>query len=264
MAECPDCGDTFKNEHGMKVHRSRVHRSGSVELECEHCGDDFEVKRARKDTARFCSQECMGAWRAKNKSGENSPLWKDITAECAQCGDEFQTTNHDNERCERRFCSKDCYSQWMSENQHGENHHQYDRVTLECEECGSPFNVIPAVAEYRRNCSQECRTKQMKREYSGENHPQYQGGHVEWRGPNWIDQREKALERDDYQCRRCGRDSDDIGRNPHVHHRLKIRFFKERYDEPEWYELGNDLENLITLCPTCHRTFENMPVQPEA
>ncbi|UBF23467.1 HNH endonuclease [Halorubrum tailed virus 28] len=264
MPSCPDCDFETDTEHGLNIHRSKTHRSGKVDLECEWCGSDFTVKRARRDTARFCSSTCQGKYKSEHESGENSKLHDRIETECTQCGDPMKITHSTAERNENTFCSKSCYSEWMSENQHGEAHHQYDRVTKRCEQCGDGFDVRPSVADLRRHCSQECASAWRSEAWNGEDHPSYNGGHEEYRGPNWQEQREKALERDGHKCRRCGRGENAIGKSPHVHHRLPIRFFKEKYDDDRWYELGNDLENLITLCPRCHRLFEVLPVQPEA
>jgi hypothetical protein len=70
---------------------------------------------------------------------------------------------------------------------------------------------------------------------------------------NWLTQRAKALERDDWQCRVCGM-SDDAHRDVHgrgleVHHRKKARTFDD-LDE------ANRLANLVTLCRRCHREVE--------
>ena len=71
-------------------------------------------------------------------------------------------------------------------------------------------------------------------------------------GPNWQAQREKALERDGYRCRTCGAVEDPL----HVHH---VRPFREYGYVPgrnRNYLEANRLENLVTLCPSCHRRAE--------
>lgn len=71
-------------------------------------------------------------------------------------------------------------------------------------------------------------------------------------GPNWQTQRRLVLERDGARCRTCGASGEVL----HVHH---IRPFRE-YDyvrgQNENYRIANQLENLITLCPSCHRRAE--------
>lgn len=71
-------------------------------------------------------------------------------------------------------------------------------------------------------------------------------------GPNWQEQRQQALARDQRRCRTCGAG----GALLHVHH---IRPFREYGYVPgsnENYRQANQLDNLITLCPSCHRRAE--------
>ncbi|MGB9800111.1 MAG: DEAD/DEAH box helicase [Thermanaerothrix sp.] len=66
-------------------------------------------------------------------------------------------------------------------------------------------------------------------------------------GPNWEQQRQLARARDHYTCQQCG--ARENGNAFHVHHRVPFR----RFSSPEE---ANRLENLITLCPRCHRRLE--------
>ncbi len=73
-------------------------------------------------------------------------------------------------------------------------------------------------------------------------------------GPNWQGQRRLALERDGRRCRTCGASGDEI--TLHIHH---IRPFREYGYVPgtnDNYRLANQLDNLVTLCPSCHRRAE--------
>ncbi len=66
-------------------------------------------------------------------------------------------------------------------------------------------------------------------------------------GPNWIVQRDRARERDHFQCQNCG--TPENGRAHPVHHKIPFRAFTS-------YEQANSLENLATLCPICHQRAE--------
>ncbi len=66
-------------------------------------------------------------------------------------------------------------------------------------------------------------------------------------GPNWRQQRDQARARDEYRCQVCGLPESD--RAHHVHHKTPFRSFTS-------YEQANQLSNLITLCPSCHRRVE--------
>ncbi len=87
----------------------------------------------------------------------------------------------------------------------------------------------------------------------GELHHRWKGGVDEYYGDNWAEQRRKVLQRDNYECQRCGitqsehRSQNDIGLD--VHHRQPIRTFQSP-------ENANTLDNLVTLCRSCHNTIE--------
>jgi DEAD/DEAH box helicase domain-containing protein len=66
-------------------------------------------------------------------------------------------------------------------------------------------------------------------------------------GANWQTQRRLALLRDNFTCKVCG--SPERGRPHHVHHKKAFRTFTS-------YEDANLLDNLITLCPNCHKRVE--------
>jgi len=74
-------------------------------------------------------------------------------------------------------------------------------------------------------------------------------------GPNWALQRDRARARDGYRCRRCGA-PERPGRQHDVHHLRPFREFGYVPGENEAYLQANRLENLITLCPACHRLAE--------
>ena len=69
------------------------------------------------------------------------------------------------------------------------------------------------------------------------------------RGANWAEQSDRARERDEYACRICGQSEEDLGRQLDVHHKIPYRNFKSNVE-------ANRLENLITVCPSCHAKIE--------
>ncbi len=66
-------------------------------------------------------------------------------------------------------------------------------------------------------------------------------------GADWPHLRELVRARDDYRCQICG--TPESGRAFHVHHIQPFRSFADPRE-------ANRLENLITLCPACHRRTE--------
>jgi DEAD/DEAH box helicase domain-containing protein len=74
-------------------------------------------------------------------------------------------------------------------------------------------------------------------------------------GPNWSVQRDAARARDRYVCRNCGAPERE-GRQHDVHHVTPFRAFGYVPGVNDLYQLANQLNNLITLCPACHRRVE--------
>ncbi len=67
-------------------------------------------------------------------------------------------------------------------------------------------------------------------------------------GPGWDRLRQLVRRRDGFLCQVCG--TPEMGRAHDVHHKIPFRTFTSA-------EQANRLENLITLCPTCHQRVES-------
>ncbi|SFK67562.1 HNH endonuclease [Halogranum rubrum] len=78
-------------------------------------------------------------------------------------------------------------------------------------------------------------------------------GHLDY-GSNWERQRQKTLERDNYECQHCGltnaEHEAEWNQGLHIHHRVKRRKFDDHRN-------ANRLENLVTLCRDCHYDAES-------
>ncbi len=66
-------------------------------------------------------------------------------------------------------------------------------------------------------------------------------------GPDWVAIRARVRARDGYRCQGCG--VHEAGMEHHVHHRIPFRTFAS-------HKQANQLDNLVTLCPICHRRAE--------
>jgi len=75
------------------------------------------------------------------------------------------------------------------------------------------------------------------------------------RGPNWAEQRDKARQRDNFCCQHCSA-PERPGRQHDVHHLRPFREFGYMPGQNTRHLEANRLENLITLCPACHRRAE--------
>jgi hypothetical protein len=92
----------------------------------------------------------------------------------------------------------------------------------------------------------------------------FQNSHLP-EGDNWEMQREKALKRDGFQCLRCGltreKHKETTNFDLHVHHRRPRKWYYKKPNKD--IEDANQLSNLITLCSSCHKKLESLPVQPK-
>jgi len=257
LVECPTCGRSdFKSPRGIKQHHAKVHgESISVKsVNCDQCGEQTEIEGYELENQEnvYCSTECQ------YKAYESQ-----VDVVCEYCSSAFSVKPSREESA--RFCSEDCKKEWESENWVGENGPNWrGRIQKTCKWCGEGFEVRQS-RDHRVFCGDSCMYKWLSETQVGENSAQWKGGYEDYYGPNWLKQRRKALERDQHACQQCGSTPDELGRNPAVHHIRPIRRFKQNYDDPKWYELANDLENLVTLCQQngCHQRWEGIPLKPQ-
>lgn len=66
-------------------------------------------------------------------------------------------------------------------------------------------------------------------------------------GSNWNQQKLAARQRDNFTCQVCGIPERDKAH--HVHHKVPFKFY-------ESFLQANQISNLITLCPNCHKKVE--------
>lgn len=105
---------------------------------------------------------------------------------------------------------------------------------------------------------------------SGPENPAWKGGYGDISyGPNWYQQRKRALERDDFQCQMPGCTIDReqhrelFGRDLNVHHIVPLGNFIDA-DGVLDYEQANQLENLATVCHRHRAYWEQLaPLRPD-
>ena len=147
----------------------------------------------------------------------------------------------------------------------GENHWTYDKLRLKGEWV-SPDDVKSILEELvaqdmiLAQMAEECRvdprtiTNWLKRFglqqgiRKGKRCSWYRGGWIKEQGPDWLELREEILERDKYECCRCGMTQEEARKRGHtlsIHH---IVPWRETHD--------NSPDNLVTLCQSCHMKEE--------
>lgn len=210
-----------------------------VTRRCKVCGKKFETY-TRQGGNKTCSPQCANQLKGANAAKTRVDESKKITKPCLHCGTPFESYKSRN----RLYCSRKCKHAARSEN---------GRVTIPCAFCGKPTEFIKAQIELRggKYCSQECRYSAMSIARTGKNNPNWVGGAptVTWRGPNWGRQKRKARRRDKYTCQKCGGIHKASSQTLHVHHIVPFRLFSD-------YKTANQLNNLISLCISCHGKAE--------
>lgn len=223
-----------------------------MEVECDNCGDVFDKKPAKVENSDrdFCSRDCYYDFGREDLKEKDSRVEKT----CERCGDTFKVYPYRSDTA--RFCSTECSAQNISDVE-GEEHPRWQggKEEYTCENCGEAFKRYPRKNQ-SKYCSKECYREASKELFSGEDNPVWRGGWEKYYGPNWDEQREAAIERDDYRCQDCLKPAYKMDKSPDVHHKKRLGWFREEYDAPEWWERANQLDNLVSLCPSCHKKRE--------
>lgn len=126
-----------------------------------------------------------------------------------------------------------------------------DKVVVRCVQCGKHFTQPRWFADKEvqsKFCSADCRSN-WDLETFDEPFELVLEGRPEYRGGNWKSQSKKARERDGYCCQGCGITEADLGRQLDVHHKVPFRLFESPLE-------ANQLDNLISVCPSCHKRLE--------
>lgn len=163
-------------------------------------------------------------------SGATAMSERTIKQTCGFCASKFQVAASRIKYERGKHCSKACqYAAIKARPSNG--------GIITCERCGTQFSRPKSIVEGARYCTRACRDKH----WIGAQTPNWQNGDgVYKRGPRWYSIRRAILARDKV-CQHCGEDG-----KLHVHHKIPFRMF----DDPD---VANDADNLISLCPPCHR-----------
>ena len=238
--ECFDCEKEYTRPHKRLVHM----RDCCPDLleTCPTCGvgytNDYGVKL--------------------HHSREHGESIAKVDIYCERCGD-FYKEVYESTADHYSVCD-DCRPKVKSERVMGEKNPQFgtgETIEFDCKYCGE-HKEQPARNNNRGVfCDGECRNAWLREEHCGENHPWWKGGVSDYYyGPNWEEQREKCLERDNYRCQDCGVSNEDATIALNAHHIVPFREFDER-------ERANRVENLVSLCLSCHGRWEGIPVRPK-
>lgn len=248
-------GTPKQRPHG-KDHPRWVER---VKASCNQCG--AEVIRYPKDICKsgnvYCSVECRRAYHRA----------RIVEARCHVCSKAVQRRPSHVHDLGRVFCSHKCKNEYAKTLTGDHCYNFKGEISLTCYACGKAFQRRSN--QVRKSglvfCSLECKHNHQKT-VAGELHPRYKGhwrGRRRYYGPNWREQARQARKRDGYKCQVCGVTQRRHGRLLDVHHITPFVDFGFIPGENDHYLMANSLDNLITLCVSCHSRAEsgNLPFQ---
>lgn len=221
-----------------------------VQFTCDYCGNTFlQYPSNRVDPPYFCNRTCYHAWR----------IMAPATTICEVCNKPFE-----HPKCQpRRFCGRACGGIWASANRLKERAPLWKGGPPErtCETCHKAYQQVAYTTKGRNQqhffCSHACHGIWVSKHRSGKNNPLWKGGHKDYYGPNWKQQKHLTRQRDAYKCCACGKTTGQNGRALDVHHIKPFRTFGYIPKQNDYYLQANDLLNLITLCRVCHKKAEH-------
>lgn len=267
-SRCEHCGKFFAHAATRpRIYCSRECRDGqkSEIRQCPTCKKDFKTYINPPNRRTYCCKKCV-------------PVTTKIPKTCAGCGKEFEVwpsmnaqqyctiecrQNHKCTVTQCPNCGKDVRS-WKS-NKHiycnRECEKAYTVLTTRCPKCDKEFTYHRSWPRIycSRECSNSVNAVANLGDYcaTGSEHPFWEGGSVGYRGPNWIQQKNRVRKRDGYKCQHCGLTEKKLGHKMHVHHITPFRTYGYIPDVNDHYKIANKMNNLVSLCPSCHKKAEH-------
>ncbi len=199
--------------------------------DCEICGNPFTPDRYHPG-AKTCSKSCNAARMLARKS-----VFRPGPRECEICGNSFTP---DESHSWAKTCSPRCSgvrgNQISTDQRAIERERQGALDKRPCPECGEIFVPNKRNWKNQKYCSMLCTQRVAGRVYIHRYPERHKSSKARGR---WGGNHKAALERDDRKCQIC-----DSGEKLHVHH---------IDDSGETDQPNHELDNLATLCGTCHR-----------
>ncbi len=183
---------------------------------------------------------------------------------CPVCGKEFSRPKGQF-RYEVSCCSRECRWEYQRGKKQSPESNEKRRLAMKGHVFSKEHNLkisrsrmgMVFTQEHRDKISTSKTNPSMKTreristshaDVSGENNPRWKGGiseersrftsNKEWKRAVW-----KVWKRDAATCQRCGKKKKATDESFHVHHLISF----------EVVELRSDVNNLVLLCPGCHR-----------
>lgn len=246
------CNQQCRTEHlKTLIKGENNHAYDRVEYKCDGCSKEIKVipSKIEKQKYIFCSNSCYKENIGKFLRGKNNPNYIRVKCICATCGKEFYRKPSTIES-EKVYCSVECHRKALKKY----NKLRVNKIKTKCAYCEKEIEIVPSRLKYNERiyCSIECKNKGWSKYYCGENSPNWNfqlsksERIVNRKYDEYYQWRKIVYKRDSYTCKCCG---DNKGGNLVAHH---------IYNYSENKQLRTDIDNGITLCKECHKSFHDL------
>lgn len=254
--DCPTCGETFDTTRAMKYHHNVTHGESiaGVKITCDNCGETKRRNPAKiegKDNV-YCSRECQYNDRIEIPKGTLYEYYWGEQLSAYEIAEKENTSEQVVRRRMREYgipvSSCGSRTAWVFEMRGREwLRNEYVSKAKSIYQIARENNVYH---EYVRRKLHELDIP-LRNEWwiNRDNYTEPTRDAYDY-GPKWDEIKSIAQTRDDNRCQDCG-----STKNLHVHHIIPFRTFDSR-------EEANKLDNLLTLCATCHKKWESIPLRP--
>lgn len=206
-----------------------------LEIECRYCGKMFHPWTRG---AKYCGALCRQRYWHEQERGRRVEDPK-FERPCRQCGKPLRTNDS-----RKVFCDATCNVAFQNAKRETTKFQP-----RQCPVCGEEFRPMQKRGVGRTYCSVACRSKAA---YERNRH-QKVARHFDWRKRRkWDGNWWKALQRDNFTCQLCGLKtypSQWTGKKRLVVHHLD--------GTGEHREKNHKMDNLRTLCASCHKLFHS-------
>lgn len=239
------CSKKCKGEYQRKFPTSFTHLKNGKNVECNNCGKLFYRKNSSISEKNFCNRGCRNEFLRKNAQSNNQHLKKRLFFKCKECDGTFEVIESRKESA--KFCSIECLGK---SNGRRAAIQLRNRIEVNCTNCDTPIEKKPSVITNWNFCNVQCMAEFYEESgaFTGEKNGAWLGGKMTYYGPNWLSQRRRARERDNYCCQECGITEKEYGRELSVHHKKRFKLFFG-----DWFQ-ANQIDNLESLCEPCHKS----------
>jgi hypothetical protein len=214
--------------------------NSKVKVSCTYCNNTFlkyssAIKRTKN---HLCSIECRQLWLAQKRKDKTEFIIK----HCQNCNEEIRRTksHFKNRPAKKYFCSTKCKDENLKKGRGG-----FTPIIIECSHCNLNFTITKKGQRKRKYCSKECMQLGFPK---GENHNNFKPElSRDYRSKHRLFTevqvwRTEVFQRDLYTCQLCNKKGDRLN----AHHFENYSANKEK---------RFDIDNGITLCVKCHKSF---------